>query len=111
MCSSDLVKSQIHAGGRGKGTVYADAAMTSKVMDGGGQTLGYYRDNTVFINQDIAGQGALQTGWHNLTQQLLTTAMEEVVHHVTGAVDFSRDLQDFILNLSVYMAKEISGIS
>jgi len=81
-----------------------------KVMDGGGQTLGYYRDNIVYINQDIAGSGALQTGWHNLTQQLLTTAMEEVVHHVTGAVDFSRDLQDFILNLSVYMAKEISGI-
>jgi succinyl-CoA synthetase beta subunit len=30
-----VVKSQIHAGGRGKGTVYADAAMTEKVMDGG----------------------------------------------------------------------------
>ena len=30
-----VVKSQIHAGGRGKGTVYADQAMTSKVMDGG----------------------------------------------------------------------------
>lgn len=30
-----VVKSQIHAGGRGKGTVYADAAMTAKVMDGG----------------------------------------------------------------------------
>ena len=81
-----------------------------KVMDGGGQTLGYYRDNVVYINQDIAGNGALQTGWHNLSQQLLTTAMEEVVHHVTGAVDFSRDLQDFILNLSVYMAKELLKI-
>jgi len=30
-----VVKSQIHAGGRGKGTVYADEAMTKKVMDGG----------------------------------------------------------------------------
>ncbi len=30
-----VVKSQIHAGGRGKGTVYADEAMTEKVMDGG----------------------------------------------------------------------------
>ena len=27
-----VVKSQIHAGGRGKGTVYADEAMTTKVM-------------------------------------------------------------------------------
>ncbi len=30
-----VVKSQIHAGGRGKGTVYADEAMTSVVMEGG----------------------------------------------------------------------------
>ncbi len=30
-----VVKSQIHAGGRGKGTVFADEAMTQKVMDGG----------------------------------------------------------------------------
>jgi succinyl-CoA synthetase beta subunit len=30
-----VVKSQIHAGGRGKGTVFADEAMTTKVMDGG----------------------------------------------------------------------------
>jgi succinyl-CoA synthetase beta subunit len=30
-----VVKSQIHAGGRGKGTVFADEAGTQKVMDGG----------------------------------------------------------------------------
>ena len=30
-----VVKSQIHAGGRGKGTVWKDEAMTEKVMDGG----------------------------------------------------------------------------
>ncbi|MBA3938583.1 MAG: ADP-forming succinate--CoA ligase subunit beta [Planctomycetes bacterium] len=30
-----VVKSQIHAGGRGKGTVFADEAGTRKVMDGG----------------------------------------------------------------------------
>ena len=30
-----VVKSQIHAGGRGKGTVWADEAMSEKVMDGG----------------------------------------------------------------------------
>jgi succinyl-CoA synthetase beta subunit len=30
-----VVKSQIHAGGRGKGTVYADEAMTKQVMAGG----------------------------------------------------------------------------
>jgi succinyl-CoA synthetase beta subunit len=30
-----VVKSQIHAGGRGKGTVYADEAMTTLIMEGG----------------------------------------------------------------------------
>jgi succinyl-CoA synthetase beta subunit len=30
-----VVKSQIHAGGRGKGTVWADQAMSAKVLDGG----------------------------------------------------------------------------
>ena len=77
-----------------------------KIMDGGSQTLGLYKDGVVYINQDIAGFGSLQTGWHNLSQQLLVTALEEVSHHVTGASDNSRDFQDFVLNLVVYMAKE-----
>lgn len=82
-----------------------------KVMDGGSQTLGYYKDGTVFINQDIAGQGSFSIGWHALTQQLLVTALEEVAHHVTGATDNSRDFQDFMLNLIVYMAKEAAGVA
>jgi hypothetical protein len=83
-----------------------------KIMDGGGQTLGFYRDGVVYINQDIAGFGALQTGWHNLTQQLLVTALEECVHHATGgAIDGSRDIQDFSFNLSIYLAKELAGIA
>ena len=77
-----------------------------KIMDGGSQTLGFYKDGVVYINQDIAGYGALQTGWHNLSQQLLVTAFEEVTHHVTGSTDNSRDFQDFLLQLIVYMAKE-----
>lgn len=81
-----------------------------KVMDGGAQTLGFYRDNTVFINQDIAGHASLSLGWHALSQQLLVTAAEEVAYHVTGATDNSRDFQDYLLNLVVYMAKEIAGV-
>lgn len=81
-----------------------------KIMDGGGQTLGFYRDNVVYLNQDIAGSGSLSLGWHSLTQQLQVTALEEVSHHVTGATDNSRDFQDFLLNLIVYQAKEAAGI-
>ena len=81
-----------------------------KIMDGGSQTLGYYKDGVVYINQDIAAGGSLSIGWHSLTQQLLVTALEEVAHHVTGATDNSRDFQDFVLNLVVYMAKERAGV-
>ena len=81
-----------------------------KVMDAGSQTLGFYRDGVVYINQDIAGSGSLSLGWHGLTQQLQVTALEEVVHHVTGATDNSRDFQDFLLNLIVYQAKETAGV-
>lgn len=81
-----------------------------KIMDGGSQTLGYYKDGVVHINQDIAAGGSLTLGWHGLTQQLLVTALEEVAHHVTGATDNSRDFQDYFLNLIVYMAKERAGV-
>lgn len=81
-----------------------------KIMEAGSQTLGLYRDGTVYINQDIASNGSLVLGWHGLSQQLLVTALEEVAHHVTGATDNSRDFQDFMLNLIVYMAKEMSNI-
>ena len=81
-----------------------------KIMDAGSQTLGFYKDNTVFINQDIAAGGSLTLGWHGLTQQLLATALEEVAHHVTGATDNSRDFQDFLLNLVIYSAKELAGV-
>jgi len=82
-----------------------------KVMDGGSQTHGFYRDGVVYINQDIAGFISLQSGWHGLTQQLLVTAVEEVCHHVTQGLDFSRDVQDFALNLVVYLAKEKAGVA
>ena len=76
-------------------------------MSAGVQTLGYYRSGTVFINQDIAGNTALSLGWHGLTTQLLVTALEECIHHVTMATDFSRDLQDFAFNMIVHMGKKM----
>lgn len=76
-----------------------------KIMHAGSQTLGFYKDDTVFINQDITNNTSA-LGWQGLTQQLMVTALEEVAHHVTGATDNSRDFQDFLLNLIVYLSKE-----
>jgi hypothetical protein len=73
-----------------------------KIMDAGSQILGFYRDEVVYLNQDIAGEG----GGDNLSHQLLVTALEEVVHHVTQSTDCSRDMQDFVLNLAIHLAKK-----
>lgn len=67
-----------------------------KIMEAETQILGYYKNDTVFINQDIA---------EGLSHQLLVTALEEVVHHVTQATDNSRDFQDYLLNLIVHITK------
>jgi hypothetical protein len=81
-----------------------------KIMSGGSQTLGFYRDGVVYFNTDIAGYGSVEGGQHVLSQQLLTTALEEVAHYVTGAADNSRDFQDYVLNLAVKLAKGAAGI-
>jgi hypothetical protein len=76
-----------------------------KIMDGGTQDLGFYRNDEVYLNEDIVGSSHIEH-WSELNQQLLVTCLEEVSHHVTGSTDFSRDFQDFLLNLLVYVAKE-----
>ena len=73
--------------------------------------LGYYKDGTVFINQDIAGQGSLSLGWHGLTQQLLVTALERVAEYVVESESlYSSDYRNLTLNLVVELAKEKAGI-
>lgn len=81
-----------------------------KIMDAGAQTLGFYRDGVVYLNEDICGSGSLTQGWHVLTQQLLVTALEEVAHYVTGATDNSRDFQDWCLNLAVKLGRKQAGL-
>lgn len=60
-----------------------------QVMDAGCYKLGYYSDNMIYVNQDQLG----------VTQSFTSLVLEEMVHHVTGAGDNSRDFQDYILRL------------
>jgi hypothetical protein len=55
-----------------------------------GASLGYYRDDTVFIRTDIADDPG---------HQLLQVIIEEISHHITGAMDCTRDFQDFAFRL------------
>lgn len=58
--------------------------------DAGCQTLGFYRDSTVFIREDIASAESAM---------LYRVVLEECVHHCTGASDMSRDLQDYAFQM------------
>jgi hypothetical protein len=57
-------------------------------MENERKTKGYYRDNTVFINSEIIG-----------SVDMTMTLWEELAHHCTGAEDFSRPFQEFLLKI------------
>lgn len=89
----------ILAAGLHNGRVKPDVKTFTAIMNGGSQTLGFYRDSVVYLNRDVTGEAS------KVSQQLLVTALEECVHHCTGATDCSRDFQDFLLNLCVKLLK------
>lgn len=57
--------------------------------------MGFYKDDTVHIREDIASGD---------NKYLTKTALEECVHHVTGAGDNSRDIQNFLVDMVVEIA-------
>ena len=80
----------------------------TSILDAGTMLNGYYRNNEVFINSDLAGSASLTGSSDCLSNRLLKVALEEVAHHVTEATDNSRDFQDFLLELAVKMARSDS---
>lgn len=110
LAALDFVWGVVEGHGMTDGKDRPSVKVFRKIMEGGAQTLGFYRDSTVYLNADIAGYGSIEGGQNALSQQLLVTAMEEVAHHVTGATDNSRDFQDYLLNLAVKLAKTHAGI-
>jgi hypothetical protein len=81
----------------------------TSILDGGVMLNGFYRNGEVFINSDLAGGSSAFAGPQALSDRLLKVALEEVAHHVTQATDNSRDFQDFLLDLSVKLARSRSG--
>ena len=97
----DLIERHGMANGREK----PQAKTFRKIMNAEAQILGYYKNDTVFIHQDITTGDP-----ESLSQQLLVTMLEECVHHCTGSGDLSRDFQDACLNLAVYAAREAASL-
>ncbi len=65
------------------------------IMSGEAQQWGEYdpETKTIYLHEELAGT------------QLRKVALEEVAHHVTGAGDNSRDLQDFLFRLITKVAE------
>lgn len=63
-------------------------------MESEAQTYGQYDNGTVYLHKDLAGK------------QLYAVALEEIAHHITGAGDMSRDLQEFTFRLVAAIAFE-----
>lgn len=68
-----------------------------ETMEGGSRTLGFCDETGVYFADDHAS---------GLNKMLLQTALEEVVHWVTGATDGSRDFQEFLLRMFVEVQSE-----
>lgn len=88
----DLLVKHDMCNGRDKPPVMA----FTEIMDGEAQRLGYYSftDKKVYLHTDL-GLGQ--------SHMLLQTTLEEVVHHVTGSGDMSRDLQDWLFRIVTKM--------
>jgi hypothetical protein len=63
-----------------------------KEMQAESLMLGRYKSGVISINKDIA---------ENDSFALRQTMLEEIVHHVTGSTDMSRDFQDFALRIAI----------
>jgi hypothetical protein len=70
----------------------------SEITKSEGNRLGYYREGTVYILSDIASRCFM------LTQ----TMIEELAHHVTGAMDCTREFQDFAFRLAAHLSAELT---
>ncbi len=68
-------------------------------MNAGSRTLGFCDDTGVYIADDQASGDAV-------SKSCLKTALEEVIHWVTKAGDYSRDLQDFAFRMIVEILAE-----
>jgi len=89
----DKVWSIIERHGLTNGKSKPSAHCYTEITRSEGNTLGYYRDNGIYILRDIASSSFM------LTQ----TMIEEVSHHVTGATDCTREFQDYAFRLAATM--------
>ena len=92
----DWVWDQVVQTGMDDGKVKPPIQCFRSVMNGGAVVNGFYRDGTVYLNEDISNGASVE---------LRQTTLEEVAHYLTGSKDETRDLQDFAFKFAVRIAQ------
>jgi hypothetical protein len=101
LAAVDLVWELLEEAGLTNGKTKPPVQCFTSILDGGVMLNGYYREGVVYINADLAGCGSVVAGRGALSDRLVKVALEECVHFVSGSLDNSRDMQDFLLDLAV----------
>jgi hypothetical protein len=70
-----------------------EVKMFKEIMKAEAQCRGFYENNCVYLHTDLLSGFLLNK-----------VALEECVHHITGATDNSRDFQDYLLRLITQIA-------
>jgi hypothetical protein len=82
--------SLIESFGLTNGKTKPEVSAFTSIMTAGTQLRGYYENGKIYLHTDLGDSKLLKK-----------VALEELVHHITGAEDNSRDMQDYLLRLVV----------
>jgi len=70
----------------------------SQEIEGNGKTLGFYRDNTVFINKCLLSED-------KISPELFATIFEELSHHISKCGDNSRGFQEYAIQVACQLLR------
>jgi hypothetical protein len=90
----DYLKSKDRTNGKNKPTF----KIFTKGMNAGSITFGFYKNDVVAINSDIS---------HGININLITTVLEEIIHHTSGSMDETRDFQDACLSVAASLLQDL----
>ena len=92
LACAEFIWDEITKAGMTAGKEAPEVKCFRSIMDGGTVLNGFYRDGCVYVNENLAtGQNV----------ELRQTMLEEIAHYVTGALDETRDLQDWAFGLAM----------
>jgi hypothetical protein len=90
----DYLQSKNRTNGKNKPTFKT----FTKGMNAGSITFGFYKNNVVAINSIIA---------EGVSLNLITTVLEEIIHHTSGSMDETRDFQDACLSVAAALLQDL----